>query len=193
VARYTHRVAISNDRLLSVSDSEVRFCWKDYAHRSKPRVMTLFCEEFLRRFVQHVLPKGFPRIRYFGWLANRARRELLPLCRSCSTSRQQQATYHPRISLPPGSVPSAKAPCTLSNDSPLPRSSCWKPESRALMTLPDRLLKSAAVACSCHAHHSCVLSLKRSCLPVQSPARNGLSHPAHTHSPRGLPFSCRTP
>jgi hypothetical protein len=81
LARYTHRVAISNHRLLFVSDSEVSFRWKDYAHRSKPCVMTLSCEEFLRRFVQHVLPKGFPRIRYFGWLANRARRDLLPLCR----------------------------------------------------------------------------------------------------------------
>jgi hypothetical protein len=147
LARYTHRVAISNHRLLFVSDSEVSFRWKDYAHRSKPCVMTLSCEEFLRRFVQHVLPKGFPRIRYLaGWLIARAE-----ICSrsavSCSTSRQQQATYHPRISPPPGSVPSAKAPCTLSNDSPLPRSSCWKPESRALMTLPDRLLKSATVAC----------------------------------------------
>jgi rubredoxin len=82
LARYTHRVAISNHRLLSVSDSEVAFRWKDYAHGSKQRTMTLSPEEFLRRFVQHVLPRGFPRIRYFGWLANRARKELLPLCRS---------------------------------------------------------------------------------------------------------------
>jgi len=81
LARYTHRVAISNHRLLSVSDSEVSFRWKDYAHRSRPRTMTLSCEEFLRRFLQHVLPRGFPRIRYFGWLANRTRSQWLPLCR----------------------------------------------------------------------------------------------------------------
>jgi len=81
LARYTHRVAISNHRLLSVSDAEVAFRWKDYAHGSKPRTMTLSPEEFLRRFLQHVLPRGFPRIRYFGWLANRARNNLLPLCR----------------------------------------------------------------------------------------------------------------
>src|SRR6516162_10243290 len=55
--------------------------WKDYAHHRKCRAMTLTAEEFLRRFLQHVLPKGFPRIRYFGWFANRRRRELLPLCR----------------------------------------------------------------------------------------------------------------
>ena len=82
LARYTHRVAISNHRLLSVDDNHVTFRWKDYAHHSKCRAMTLTLEEFLRRFLQHVLPKGFPRIRYFGWLANRRRRELFPLCRT---------------------------------------------------------------------------------------------------------------
>ena len=82
LARYTHRVAISNHRLLSVDDHHVTFRWKDYAHHSRSRAMTLTPEEFLRRFLQHVLPKGLPRIRYFGWLANRRRRELLPLCRS---------------------------------------------------------------------------------------------------------------
>jgi hypothetical protein len=74
-------VAISNHRLLSVDDSSVSFRWKDYAHHSKCRMMTLSNEEFLRRLVQHVLPKGLPRIRYFGWLANRRRQKLLPLCR----------------------------------------------------------------------------------------------------------------
>lgn len=73
LARYTHRVAISNYRLLNVTDQDVTFRWKDYAHRSKLRAMTLTHEEFLRRFFQHVLPTGFPRIRYFGFLANRRR------------------------------------------------------------------------------------------------------------------------
>ncbi len=81
LARYTHRVAISNHRIVAVNESHVTFRWKDYAHHSKRRTMTLRDEEFLRRFLQHVLPKGFPRIRYFGWLANRRRGELLPLCR----------------------------------------------------------------------------------------------------------------
>jgi hypothetical protein len=82
LARYTHRVAISNHRLLSVDSDHVTFRWKDYAHHNKSRAMTLTLEEFLRRFLQHVLPKGLPRIRYFGWLANRRRKELLPLCRA---------------------------------------------------------------------------------------------------------------
>jgi len=81
LARYTHRVAISNHRILSVDETKVTFQWKDYAHNNKRRTMTLTCEEFLRRFLQHVLPKGFPRIRYFGWLANRRRQKMLPHCR----------------------------------------------------------------------------------------------------------------
>ncbi len=81
LARYTHRVAISNHRILAVNESQVTFRWKDYAHHNKQRTMTLAGEEFLRRFLQHLLPKGFPRIRYFGWLANRRRSKLLPLCR----------------------------------------------------------------------------------------------------------------
>lgn len=82
LARYTHRVAISNHRIVRVNDTHVTFRWKDYAHHSKRRTMTLTHEEFLHRFLQHVLPRGFPRIRYFGWLANRRRGLALPLCRS---------------------------------------------------------------------------------------------------------------
>jgi hypothetical protein len=82
LARYTHRVAISNHRIVSVDDSYVTFRWKDYAHGSQQRTMTLTNEKFLRRFLQHTLPKGLPRIRYFGWLANRRRGNLLPLCRT---------------------------------------------------------------------------------------------------------------
>jgi hypothetical protein len=82
LARYTHRVAISNHRLVEMTDTHVSFRWKDYSHHNKRRLMTLNHEEFLRRFLQHVLPGGFPRIRYFGLLANRRRAALLPLCRT---------------------------------------------------------------------------------------------------------------
>ena len=81
LANYTHRVAISNHRILSVADGEVTFRWKDYAHGNKKRKMTLAAPEFLRRFCQHVLPKGFVRIRQFGFLANRQRTALLKSCR----------------------------------------------------------------------------------------------------------------
>ena len=79
LARYTHRVAISNHRLVSFIDGKVTFRWKDYAHGAKQRLLTLTGEEFLRRFLQHVLPRGFVRIRFFGFLSPRKRRELLPL------------------------------------------------------------------------------------------------------------------
>jgi len=81
LARYTHRVAISNHRLVNVADGKVVFRWKDYAHGNKKRLMTLSAEEFLRRFLLHTLPRGFVRIRFFGFLANRRRAALLPLCR----------------------------------------------------------------------------------------------------------------
>jgi hypothetical protein len=81
LARYTHRVAISNHRLVDLTDTHVTFLWKDYAHGSKRRRMTLAHAEFLRRFLEHVLPRGLPRIRYFGFMANRRRGVCLPLCR----------------------------------------------------------------------------------------------------------------
>jgi hypothetical protein len=82
LARYTHRVAISNHRLIDLTDTHVTFRWKDYAHHNKQRRMMLTHEVFLRRFLEHVLPRGFPRIRYFGFLANRRRGECLPICRT---------------------------------------------------------------------------------------------------------------
>jgi Putative transposase len=93
-------------RLLSVDEHEVRFRWKDYAHHNKRRIMTLSNEEFLRRFLQHILPRGFPRIRYFGWLANRKRGTLLTICRN-----------HLACEAPPapatvdGEVPAWRCPC----------------------------------------------------------------------------------
>ena len=81
LGRYTHRVAISNHRLLAFDGEGVTFRWKDYANGNRQRTMTLSSTEFLRRFVQHVLPRGFVRIRQFGLLANRCRKALLALAR----------------------------------------------------------------------------------------------------------------
>jgi hypothetical protein len=82
LARYTHRVAISNQRLIALEDGKVRFRWKDYANGNRQRTMTLGGVEFLRRFLLHVLPKGFMRIRYYGFLANCHRKEKIALCRN---------------------------------------------------------------------------------------------------------------
>src|SRR5438132_3210599 len=93
LGRYTHRVAISNHRLLAFDQERVTFRWKDYARGGKQGPMTLTATEFLRRFFLHVLPKGFVRIRHFGFLANRFRASRLALGRqllACSDPREQQ-------------------------------------------------------------------------------------------------------
>ena len=82
LARYTHRIAISNRRLVSVKDQTVTFNYKDYAHGNRLRSMTLDGREFLRRFLMHEVPGGFMRIRHLGLLANRVRAQNLALCRS---------------------------------------------------------------------------------------------------------------
>jgi hypothetical protein len=85
-------VAISNHRLVSLADDKVTFRWRDSAHNNEQKLMTLSLDEFLRRFLLHVLPKGFVRIRNFGFLANRQRATLLPLCFQLLGTVQQQQT-----------------------------------------------------------------------------------------------------
>jgi hypothetical protein len=80
LARYTHRVAISNSRLLDFEDGFVRFRYRDYAHGNRKRVMTLSALEFVRRLLLHVLPMGFVRIRHYGFLSNRRRQQDVELC-----------------------------------------------------------------------------------------------------------------
>jgi hypothetical protein len=82
LSRYTHRIAIANSRLVAMADGRVTFRWRDYAHGHQTRTMTLEADEFLRRFLLHVLPATFVRIRYFGLFANRHHARLLKLCRS---------------------------------------------------------------------------------------------------------------
>jgi hypothetical protein len=96
LARYTHRMAISNHRLLAFDGQRVSFLWRDYAHGNKQRVLTLDAVEFLRRFFLHVLPKGFVRIRHYGLLSNRFRKRLLPLARTLLASQGRE-----QLPLPP--------------------------------------------------------------------------------------------
>jgi hypothetical protein len=93
---YTHRVGIANSRLISLSDGQVSFRWRDSAHGNKKRIMSLPVDEFLRRFLLHLLPPGFVRIRNFGFLANRQRATLLPLCFSLLESSSEQPTRAPQ-------------------------------------------------------------------------------------------------
>src|SRR5881397_1604660 len=80
VGRYTHRVALSNNRLLDIEEGQVRFRWKDYRDDNQQKTMTLTAEEFIRRFLIHVLPAGFQRIRYYGLLGSRYREQKLARC-----------------------------------------------------------------------------------------------------------------
>src|SRR5574341_913427 len=88
LGRYTHRVALSNDRLVSLEAGVVRFRWKDYAHGNRLKTMALPAVEFLARFLLHVLPDGFVRIRHFGLLANRGRTAKLARCRELLADRK---------------------------------------------------------------------------------------------------------
>jgi hypothetical protein len=99
LSRYTHRIAISNRRLVSIDDQTVTFNYKDYAHGNRPRTMTLDGAEFLRRFLRHAVPSGFMRIRHFGLLANCHRSENLAACRHL-------------LGLPPN-APAATGPASL--------------------------------------------------------------------------------
>ncbi len=105
LGRYTHRVAISNHRLLAFEQERVTFRWKNYAHGGKQGQMTLAATEFLRRFFLHVLPRGFVRIRHFGFLVNRSRASRLVLCRqllacnSCASAETGTCQISPESSV----------------------------------------------------------------------------------------------
>jgi hypothetical protein len=94
LGRYTHRVAISNHRLVSLADGQVTFRWRDSAHHNEQKLLSLSVNEFLCRFLLHVLPKGFVRIRNFGFLANRKRATFLPLCFHLIGSVQEPQAEH---------------------------------------------------------------------------------------------------
>jgi len=121
---YTHRVAISNRRLISFVDDQVTFRWRDSAHKNKKRLLTLPVDEFLRRFLLHVLPRGFVRIRHFGFLASRRRGTLVPLCKR----------------LLPSGAPSPSLPAPAPSDTPCRPAPLWIcPLCGGPMVLVERL------------------------------------------------------
>jgi hypothetical protein len=110
---YTHRVAISNHRLVSLADGRVTFRWRDSAHKNKKRRMSLPVEEFLRRFLLHVLPPGFVRIRHFGIFAHRRRRVLLPLCRQLLAAAPLRDVPSPNVARPEWTCPHCGGPMVV--------------------------------------------------------------------------------
>jgi Putative transposase len=123
LGQYTHRVAISNHRLVALADGIVTFRWRDSAHKNKKHLMTLGVDEFLRRFLLHVLPPGFVRIRHFGLLAHRRRGALLPLC--------------VQLLAESGRVPADAGPKENTGSSPRPLWTC--PQCGGPMVLIERL------------------------------------------------------
>ena len=107
LGRYTHRVAIAKSRLVAMADGQVSFRWKDYRHEGRNKVMTLDAGEFMRRFLLHVLPPGFHRIRHFGLMANGHRAARLARCRRLLT---QQAGANERVIDPPAPPASDRPP-----------------------------------------------------------------------------------
>lgn len=97
LGRYTHRMAISNHRITAFDGNRVSFRWRDYAHGGKQRIMTLDAVNFLCRFFLHVLPKGFVRIRRYGLLSNRFRKQLLPLARTLLAQQGREPLIPPPL------------------------------------------------------------------------------------------------
>jgi hypothetical protein len=115
LARYTHRVAIANSRLLALNQGRVRFRWKDYRDPGKPKVMTLTAEDFIRRFLLHILPEGFHRIRHYGYLANGHRAANLALCRQLLAVPKTLSSA-PTLATPEPAEPAACPPRHLCPD-----------------------------------------------------------------------------
>jgi hypothetical protein len=134
LARYTHRVAISNSRLLDFEDGQVRFRYKDYAHGNRKRVLTLPALEFVRRLMLHVLPTGFVRIRHYGILSNRHRHVNLALCRrflSLDSATEPQPVEIAQLLQPPLVTPTRTCPAcgagrmiVIEEFPPLPDGAC---------------------------------------------------------------------
>jgi len=110
LARYTHRVAITNRRLLALEEGRVTFRWKDYAHGNRQRLMTLDAVEFIRRFLLHILPAGFQRLRHYGLLANRGRQAKLERCR---VLLQQPVSPTPPVSPETTAAPAPDQPAPV--------------------------------------------------------------------------------
>jgi hypothetical protein len=106
LGRYTHRIAISNNRILALQDGNVSFLWRDYADDNRQKTMTLKADEFIRRFLLHVLPSRYVRIRHFGMLANRNRKEAITSCREILgsgkpvTKEKKQETWQEQLLIP---------------------------------------------------------------------------------------------
>jgi hypothetical protein len=176
LGRYTHRVAISNHRLISFVDGKVTFRWRDSAHNNEQKLMTLAPDEFLRRFLLHLLPKGFVRIRNFGFLANRKRATALPLCfqllGATPQAKQEISTARPSDlwTCPQCGGPMLVIERLTATESPTPFSTAFRCRRRMRRLSTSRNLCVPRLATS-----FCVLLSKESLFPAPQ------GHPSATH------------
>ena len=171
---YTHRVAISNNRLVFFADDKVTFRWRDSAHKNKKRLLTLHVDEFLRRFLLHVLPRGFVRIRHFGFLASRRRGTMVPLCKRLlpdASSAAPQLRLTPTHRFRSGLVRFAAVLWLWSSVSPLFRSgSGLHPRLRPDMRNPSRRRSFHASTSGCYRCASHGAFLRSALVPQSYPA-----------------------
>ena len=136
LARYTHRVAIANSRLISMADGVVCFRYKDYAGGGQPRIMQLNAAEFARRFLMHVLPRGFVRIRHYGLLANASRRGNVELCRSLMPAAVAEQSL-PRADCQTTSAAPCKEICTKCSVGTMVRIQTFRPGALPARNVPE--------------------------------------------------------
>ncbi len=169
---YTHRVGISNSRLVSFADGQVSFRWRDSAHGNRKRVMSLPADEFLRRFLLHLVPRGFVRIRNFGFLANRQRAKLLPLCFSLLGSSAGRASAEDTASEPRSYVTLPRCPLCSGNHA----------RHRALLLSPTACSLSTT-ACQVRCMNTQLKPrtqvMQQHASPVCASSRSHLRHPCH--------------
>jgi hypothetical protein len=181
LGHYTHRVAISNHRLVSLIDHQVTFRGRDSAHHNEPKLMSLALDEFLGRFLLHLLPKGFVRIRHFGFLANRRRATLLPICLSSTrpNTAADRTTTLPGSASPPAL---ALSPMWRSHGGHRETYRCPAPTSCSTLSRRSRRMKLQSQAPSLGALTPC-----RRC--VHSCPQTSCPFPTSTQNP--VPATCK--
>jgi Putative transposase len=170
LGNYTHRVAISNSRLVALADDNVTFRWRDSARGNKKRLMTLPVEEFLRRFLLHLLPPGFVRIRNFGFLANRNRATLLPLCFRLLGGLEKTTSSAAASSTEPDSVAMEVSSLWRNHARGRPALCRATPASLSTSTEPVRCMNLHP-----HSRHLLVLRHARRCLASSALERSARS------------------
>jgi len=188
LGRYTHRVAISNQRLLGFDGHNVTFRWRDYAHGNKQRIMTLTATEFLRRFCQHVLPRGFVRIRHFGYLASAHRTALLALARLPTSPR----SLHRQLQVSHLALPTLRSQHAHRPQPYRATTGLSMQTRRHLMNPPP---SNRSQTCAGTPSHIYALTAKLRSYHALLPACRSRNRPFHTRLPRITPqtgYHCRT-